>query len=1076
MAKKLIIETEAKTDGLDKAIVKLGELKDLGRGLKIQYDVDNKPLEILVDNALNASQKVKVLTAELRKTKEGTAEFGLLNSKLKESQDDLTRINAKSRDLFASFSLIPGPIGDIFGKLNGVIGLLKTFSGFTIKDFGNQFKEFGKDITGIFDAIFGLNKEIDQTTSTLQTNTDVQDQNTESTDEGTVATNAGTVANQKQTTAIEGLSKVEQKYVDIKKDEIQQIEKNISFSEKAIKANLDEIELLKEKVRQGEYTQEQVQKGIDGNRESIKGWEEHIAVRKEDLKVAKEEQAEILKGTKAQQSNTAAITQNTGAKEVNTAATAAYTAGTEAATFATTALNIALKALGIGLIIGLVVGLFEVFKKLGTQLYDTTKQFIYGKEQLQQYKDATSKNIEASETARNKILEVGVAFEQAAKGTITKKKALEIYNEILGGTIGDAKTLEEAEKLYKDNTAGYIKSVGLRAEAQELFALAAKQSALASQVELQGYFEWFFDFDRKLGESAVDKFIRVKGNLLKEGEDFRNRAKTLLAEALEAQKNFKPKDEKKPDTDTKKIENDNKAANDLLLKLQQENTVQSLNIERKKQDSQLKIDKENEEREIKNLKLSKDKEELRGKLLEQVRVKYAIKVIEINKKRQEEDNKIFDDDQKKLKDYQDKIFEIINNADENELSRNKASRARKFEDDKEALQKDANFQKQSLEEKIRILMALEKGYKQDIQKLDDDEATKTKDKASKKLDDELKFLQIRGEALREGTKQFFNNQRDILKTAEKKELNDLQDRAIAEKLTTEQVEAEKLAIKQKYAKERSDIDKQELDQYLQYATTILSAASSIFSQISQVNALEQQVASERLTKAYIEQNELDKKNITNKEQQEKKLLENKKKFAKDEDDLKRKAFEDNKKIQIAQAIIGTLQGAVQAYQSLAVIPVVGPALGAVAAAAALVFGYKQVDLIKKTTYQSPVALADSETPSATTKTNYGRNYAKGGMIGGKRHAEGGTMIEAEQGEAIMTRGAVTMFAPLLSMMNQAGGGTSFNSNLMTTRQDNPIVSNPTQEQAPLIVKTYVVSQELTTEAQRQARLKNLSTI
>jgi hypothetical protein len=61
-------------------------------------------------------------------------------------------------------------------------------------------------------------------------------------------------------------------------------------------------------------------------------------------------------------------------------------------------------------------------------------------------------------------------------------------------------------------------------------------------------------------------------------------------------------------------------------------------------------------------------------------------------------------------------------------------------------------------------------------------------------------------------------------------------------------------------------------------------------------------------------------------------------------------------------------------------------------------------------------------------------------------------------------------------MNQAGGGVSFNSNLLTTRQDNPMVNNPTQEQNPLIVKTYVVSQELTTEANKQARLKNLSTI
>lgn len=107
--------------------------------------------------------------------------------------------------------------------------------------------------------------------------------------------------------------------------------------------------------------------------------------------------------------------------------------------------------------------------------------------------------------------------------------------------------------------------------------------------------------------------------------------------------------------------------------------------------------------------------------------------------------------------------------------------------------------------------------------------------------------------------------------------------------------------------------------------------------------------------------------------------------------------------------------------------------------------------------------------------NLGTNYARGGMIGGKRHAQGGTLIEAEQGEAIMTRGAVTMFRPMLSMMNQMGGGTSFNSNVMT-RPDAPSVSSPAEEQAPMIMKTYVVSNELTTEAEKQARLKDLSTL
>jgi hypothetical protein len=107
--------------------------------------------------------------------------------------------------------------------------------------------------------------------------------------------------------------------------------------------------------------------------------------------------------------------------------------------------------------------------------------------------------------------------------------------------------------------------------------------------------------------------------------------------------------------------------------------------------------------------------------------------------------------------------------------------------------------------------------------------------------------------------------------------------------------------------------------------------------------------------------------------------------------------------------------------------------------------------------------------------NMGRNYADGGMIGGKRHAQGGTMIEAEAGEAIMTRGAVTMFGPLLSNLNQMGGGTSFG-NALTTRPDMPSLSQPAQEKSPVIMKTYVVSNELTTEAEKQARLKDLSTL
>lgn len=51
----------------------------------------------------------------------------------------------------------------------------------------------------------------------------------------------------------------------------------------------------------------------------------------------------------------------------------------------------------------------------------------------------------------------------------------------------------------------------------------------------------------------------------------------------------------------------------------------------------------------------------------------------------------------------------------------------------------------------------------------------------------------------------------------------------------------------------------------------------------------------------------------------------------------------------------------------------------------------------------------------------------GGLIGGNLHANGGTLIEAEMGEAIMTRSAVAMFGPQLSAMNVAAGGSAITS-------------------------------------------------
>jgi len=57
-------------------------------------------------------------------------------------------------------------------------------------------------------------------------------------------------------------------------------------------------------------------------------------------------------------------------------------------------------------------------------------------------------------------------------------------------------------------------------------------------------------------------------------------------------------------------------------------------------------------------------------------------------------------------------------------------------------------------------------------------------------------------------------------------------------------------------------------------------------------------------------------------------------------------------------------------------------------------------------------------------------FATGGMIGGRRHSQGGTMIEAEAGEFVMSRSAVqSVGIENLNRMNEGGGGSAVTVNV-----------------------------------------------
>ena len=49
-------------------------------------------------------------------------------------------------------------------------------------------------------------------------------------------------------------------------------------------------------------------------------------------------------------------------------------------------------------------------------------------------------------------------------------------------------------------------------------------------------------------------------------------------------------------------------------------------------------------------------------------------------------------------------------------------------------------------------------------------------------------------------------------------------------------------------------------------------------------------------------------------------------------------------------------------------------------------------------------------------------FETGGLVGGRRHSQGGTMIEAEQGEFVMSRNAVNAVGVEAMNRINAGGG------------------------------------------------------
>lgn len=126
--------------------------------------------------------------------------------------------------------------------------------------------------------------------------------------------------------------------------------------------------------------------------------------------------------------------------------------------------------------------------------------------------------------------------------------------------------------------------------------------------------------------------------------------------------------------------------------------------------------------------------------------------------------------------------------------------------------------------------------------------------------------------------------------------------------------------------------------------------------------------------------------------------------------MTKKSRKQAQDIAVAAALIQTFQAAIAAYQSGSAVPVVGVALGPIAAAAAVAFGLAQVSQIKQ------------------------QKFSDGGVLEGASHSQGGIPFtvdgvpgfEAEGDEIILTKGVYRnpVLRQQASQLNVLGGGKS----------------------------------------------------
>jgi hypothetical protein len=418
-------------------------------------------------------------------------------------------------------------------------------------------------------------------------------------------------------------------------------------------------------------------------------------------------------------------------------------------------------------------------------------------------------------------------------------------------------------------------------------------------------------------------------------------------------------------------------------------------------------------------------EGLKGNALELAQQKNA----KIVREAVTEDKKANDEIIKNTQDFNRKIEDVQIAAIADDEERAIKARELKLKRDLEDLEKDEEFIKFSEDRKKEIRTSYETLAEADIRKIREEANNKELSEQDKNYEKQLRALEVRGQGLIQGTKSYYENKFEILKTMEQKELSELDLQYATGLLSFEAYYKKRKEIEEKYTQATKDLSDQRWQAQLKEVGMILNALSSISDALAA---------------------NLDEEAKNSKE-----------------------AFEKRKKFQVASAVI---QGAAGILNIIAT----PPPLGMDFVVAAVLKGLQIAAVIGTTAAQiSKIKSATFDDKSSENKGR--RKLAEGGYVSGAGTSTSDSIpASLSNGEFVMNARSTAAFLPMLNVMNAAGnqprfamGGMISDVSEITNRSLTDVISTSLADRP---IKTYVVSTDMSNQQQFDRAIKSRSTI